>query len=785
MRQPDHSNLTGNTFSGETLPLDFERCLEKFSQAAPLRNLHDLTRFLGDGNQASQRLVAWELIKLDLAEALQAGVDRVIEDYCDALPELLPLEQVPIDVVLEDQVVRQSHDKAVELAEYRWRFPHLQSALDRFGLSTGPQQISSDTLPADSRIDEFVIVKLLGRGAFASVYLARQETMQRLVALKLAARTGDESQALARLDHPNIVRVYDQRSRQQPPHELIYMEYLPGGTLADVIAQLASSPAPMPAPMPAQAAELTAEQVTAEQVTAEQLAAEQLAAEQLAAEQVTAETGAVGPTLPAGGRALPAGGRALLGCLDKHLVGSGQLPPEHSESRQWLAEADWPSTVARIGFQLAQALDYAHRRGVYHRDVKPANVLMTAEAIPKLADFNVSVAGGESYADAAENFGGSLAYMSPEQLSAADPTDSRQAGDLDGRSDLYSLAILLWELWKGERPWQSPRAPQSFSEAIALQIELRGQQLTFPASGSATERALGGVLRDTLQLDRDARPATGAKLAGQLRLALYPESAPMFYPQPGGLRQSLLRFPVWLLTGCIILIPNAAAGWFNYEYNRVQILERFAEINIEATFYPLATTVNLIAYPLGVVLLLLFTRPIASGIEAARCGRSVPEGSLRAAWRLGMWAAVIGGSLWTLAGLVYPLVLKACHPEFTWDAAAHFFLSLVLCGGVAWTLPFFGGAAAGVLLYYPVLVAPTMEDDNFENRIRTLRRTGGRYLIAAAMVPLLAAALISETEARWILMLTLGVTGLGVLSSFIAYQRFEEAFQRLAVAITK
>lgn len=741
MCRPDHSNLTGNTFSAETLPLDFEGCLEKFAQVAPLENLRDLTRFLGSGNQASQRLVAWELIKLDLTEALQAGVDRVIEDYCDALPDLLPLDQVPIDVVLEDQVVRQSHGGTVELAEYRWRFPHLQTALDRFGLSTGPQQISHETLPADSRIDEFVIVRLLGRGAFASVYLARQETMQRLVALKLASSSGDESQTLARLDHPNIVRVYDQRSRQQSPHELIYMEYLPGGTLAEVIAQLASSPAQMSA-------------------------------------QAAAQAGV-------GGRGLPAGGQALLDCVDKHLVDSGQLPPEHSESRHWLAKADWPSTVARIGFQLAQSLDYAHRRGVYHRDVKPANVLMTAEVIPKLADFNVSVAGGDSYADAAENFGGSLAYMSPEQLFAADPTDARQAGDLDGRSDLYSLAILLWELWKGERPWQSPRAPQSFSQAIAFQIELRGQELTLPVSGSATERALGGVLCDALRMDRDARPATGAKFAGQLRLALYPESAPMFYPQPGGLRQSLLRLPVWLLTGCIILLPNAAAGWFNYEYNRVQILERFAEINIEATFYPLATTVNLIAYPLGVILLLLFTRPIARGIEAARRGRPVPEGSLRAAWQLGMWAAVIGGSLWTLAGLVYPLVLKACHPEFTWDAAAHFFMSLVLCGGVAWTLPFFGGAAAGVLLYYPVLVAPTMEDVNFENRIRTLRRTGGRYLIAAAMVPLLAAALISETEARWILLSTLFITGLGVLSSFIAYQRFEEAFQRLSAAITK
>ena len=109
-------------------------------------------------------------------------------------------------------------------------------------------------------------------------------------------------------------------------------------------------------------------------------------------------------------------------------------------------------SVCWIGSRLAGRLAYAHGRGVLHRDVKPANVLVAAEGHPKLADFNISFSKLDGATPAAY-FGGSLAYMSPEQLEACDPSHPRQPEDLDGRSDVYSLGVMLWELLTLRRPF--------------------------------------------------------------------------------------------------------------------------------------------------------------------------------------------------------------------------------------------------------------------------------------------------------------------------------------------
>ena len=90
--------------------------------------------------------------------------------------------------------------------------------------------------PGDT-LDDFQLLSTLGSGAFARVFLARQKSMERMVALKVSTHAGSEPQTLAQLDHPHIVRVYDQRTVTDPPAKLLYMEVVSGGTLQDVIAR--------------------------------------------------------------------------------------------------------------------------------------------------------------------------------------------------------------------------------------------------------------------------------------------------------------------------------------------------------------------------------------------------------------------------------------------------------------------------------------------------------------------------------------------------------------------
>ncbi len=93
-------------------------------------------------------------------------------------------------------------------------------------------------LKSGEKVDDFELLTLLGKGAFAQVFLARQVSLERLVALKISSVRGNEPKTLAQLDHPHIVRVFDQRQNREPSVHLLYMEVVPGGTLLEVIERV-------------------------------------------------------------------------------------------------------------------------------------------------------------------------------------------------------------------------------------------------------------------------------------------------------------------------------------------------------------------------------------------------------------------------------------------------------------------------------------------------------------------------------------------------------------------
>jgi predicted Ser/Thr protein kinase len=101
------------------------------------------------------------------------------------------------------------------------------------------------------------------------------------------------------------------------------------------------------------------------------------------------------------------------------------------------------SEVARVGAALASGLDYAHARGVIHRDIKPANILITNQGAIKITDFGVARL-ESSNLTAEGQFIGTPNYMSPEQVAGT---------QVDGRSDLFSLGVVVFELLTGTRPF--------------------------------------------------------------------------------------------------------------------------------------------------------------------------------------------------------------------------------------------------------------------------------------------------------------------------------------------
>src|SRR5436309_8451137 len=104
-----------------------------------------------------------------------------------------------------------------------------------------------------------------------------------------------------------------------------------------------------------------------------------------------------------------------------------------------------PSQSLLLGLQAARGLDYAHRRGLVHRDIKPANLLFDEEGRLRIADFGIARALAEAaWTEPAGAVLGTVRYASPEQVRGA---------SIDGRADVYALAVVLVEAVTGEVPF--------------------------------------------------------------------------------------------------------------------------------------------------------------------------------------------------------------------------------------------------------------------------------------------------------------------------------------------
>jgi serine/threonine protein kinase len=401
----------------------------------------------------------------------------------------------PVDELAEEFARRWRDGECPSVEEYVARYPQWASAIRdvftgvRMMEALKPQREDRAVPlpppvggPVLQRLGDYRIVGEIGRGGMGIVYEAEQEALGRRVAIKvlpahlfasdkLRRRFRREAQAAARLHHTNIVPVFG--VGEQDGLCYYVMQRIVGRGLDVVLAEAEGARPDRSAEDPGR--------------------------------RPAAATGtATGPEPPEHRRETPTpylDPQAPAGPFLPAATGSVLAPPgAHPQ--------DYARAVARVGVQVAEALDFAHTQGVLHRDIKPSNLLLDERGTVWVTDFGVAKLVEEGNLTQPGELVGTLRYMPPERFH----------GESDARGDVYSLGITLYELLV-RRPAFPDTTPQRLIHLITHQEppNLRKLNPTVPADLEtivlkATARdpshryQTAGALADDLRRFLDERP---------------------------------------------------------------------------------------------------------------------------------------------------------------------------------------------------------------------------------------------------------------------------------------
>jgi serine/threonine protein kinase len=619
------------------------------------------------------------------------------------------------------------------------------------GANRAPRDKAPMALLPGAKVDDFEVVRLLGRGAFGHVYLARQLSLDRHVALKISANRGSEGRTMARLEHQHIVPVFSETVDPDFDQRLLCMQLVPGIGLDKLIGMLhAMSRGKEPSAGSESQPHVSNPQPSASSWT----------------------------------------GAELLALIDH----SGSLPAALDSSalhdREALSKMDTVEATAWFGTRLAEALDFAHGHGVLHRDIKPANILVNPYGRPMLADFNISSqpVGSESSGD--EMFGGTFAYMSPEHLDAFNPSDPTEHEAVTAQSDLYSLGLVLQQLLEGRIGFpQFDRKPKMADTLRAMSDERRNAAPICNPGPPGARMTLERTLGRCLEPNPADRFASGAELAAQLDGCRHLREAERRLPKVPPMFDRILRRPfLWLVL--LVILPQIAGSIVNITYNSTQIVGSLQPAQ-QQQFMRLVAWYNAIVYPVAIIVFVVVVRRVSRTWRALSTAARIPEGEVqiarRRALRLPRFIALLTAFGWFPGSVLFPLLLQLTAPAVKFEVAAHFLVSFCLSGLIALAYSLCGVEFVVLRVLYPGLWRDAQNfTDTARMELAPVSLQLNRIELLAVSIPLIAAVVFlmlgnaSTISFRMMVaaLIVLGIMGFHVTSTVTNH------LSRVLVAIT-
>ena len=390
---------------------------------------------------------------------------------------------VVMDLLYEEYCLRSENGESVSVSEFCARFPDYQQS---FRNQIEVHRMAADcphlgsiltaSLQAGDVLAGYTLVEQLGRGAFATVYLARDGTLGgRHCVIKISPDGEDEAQTQGRLEHANIVPVLS--VRKESGLSVLCMPFWGRCTLESILNKVRCGK------NRPRRAQVLLEIIQGEERIG-QTTPDEPPAEGAGAEQATTTVGDPAAT-------------------------------HEKRPHAVLRRGSYVDGVLHLGQQLADALETAHAAGVLHLDLKPSNVLITPSGVPKLLDFNVS----RDQLRTKSRTGGTLPYMAPEQLGVFFEPDAAKL--VNGRADVFALGLILYQLLCGELPFgELPDRKKTLEVALDRIDQQRKGPRPIRALNADIDRGVAKLIQRCLAFDRRERFQTAGELADALRQQL-------------------------------------------------------------------------------------------------------------------------------------------------------------------------------------------------------------------------------------------------------------------------